>query len=136
MKDNKKKHLQELFIVASEWWGDVVLNPKQDNGDSMQSAFASGFSKLVPEVTKEQRDKFVNNLLNLMPVYWEQWEFMVDLIISIDYGVGGILKEANENVGINDLKFPMKTDMRITESKVEVSYGYCAEWKTIKEIKS
>lgn len=135
-KSRKPKPNLKLVRIGAKWWADVIYNgAKQDNGDVMQSAFAGAFTNMLESITKEQRDIFEENLYKTILDKWDEWYFESygGFMIIIDYGVGGVLKIAKEELEIDDLHFPMKTDMKISTEKVEVSYGYGAKWEEIKE---
>ena len=133
-KDNKKpKPNLDLIKAACEWWGDVIIDAKQDNGDSLQSFMKTSFASMTPPVTKEMRDTFVSNLYIAILEDWDQRyrSYSGGYEIHNDYGVDQILRKAVGDMSINDLKFPMKTDMIIGIDSVRVSYGYRAPWEVI-----
>lgn len=133
MNNNKPRPNLEMIKAACEWWGDVIVDAKQDNGDILQSNMKGLFSSMLPLVTKEMRDNFVSNLYEELVEDWNNryYEHRGGYLIELDYGVDPILKKAVRLLPISDLKFPMKTDMIIGLNSVAVSYGYGAPWKTI-----
>ena len=118
---------------AAEWWGDFILKPSHDNGDVMQSGFANALESLTDDVTKEDRDQFVENLIKNICDDWDKMYYIFDnrYPIIIDYSINGALKKSIKGLNINELKFPFKTNMYIYNDRVEVALGYGRKLKKI-----
>lgn len=127
------KPSEAMICAAADWWTRAIENPRFDNGDDsaqggMAIALAVLGNKPKAAVTLEKfRESFVARL---------KADFEANRaprIISVDYGPDSWLQEVAElagcGTGITD--WPWKTIMRLNDGRVEVSAGYCAEYKTI-----
>jgi hypothetical protein len=133
------KYTKEQIDKAVNWWGEVLKNPKYDNGDKSDSGELGMMLGMMArkEITHTDIEKFKDNLRKIM----EQKEpyGSANLDLSCDYYPCQELVEATKGTSIEDSNFPWKTDMIFKQefinhhliSKVLVSYGYSAPLEEI-----
>ena len=124
--------------TIAEWWGNHIDSiTHHDNGDLSFESFFAGLmaDSLNESVTESQREHFVEILTDkLMNAYAEEGHIN-SFYLESDYGPSEFLYNAAIEAGISPNNFPWKTSMNVDdydgETKVRVSYGYRAPWKTI-----
>lgn len=118
---------KEQIDVAVNWWGDVICNPKHDNGDdSRQGAMTSMLAAMATHtISEEQKDAFKEELVGLLkselPLHG----------LHCDYGADMTLSKAMEKANIPGTNAPWKTNMNFHGGGVTVRYGYGAESETL-----
>ena len=126
------KDIHEAAVVAARWWAErIVGNTRHDNGDTnLSSAFAMWMADAGQEKPSiAQIITFEAAVIRGIEEYPHQ-----DLVgLCCDYGPGGILHDAAEEAGINELNFPFKTNMFVAKDRVRVSAGYAQPYETIWE---
>lgn len=122
--------IEKAAKVASEWWANVVCNPKFDNGDDRQEGkLASAMAKMnVNLINQETKEKFQKTLEEKIISILKVREYME---LNCDYGPDINLMEVAKVCGINPLNFPWKTNMGISPDFVNVSYGYATPYEFI-----
>lgn len=126
------KEIHEAAVVAAEWWAKEISGyTRHDNGDSsLSSSFAMLLADIGQEApNEEQVETFKAAVIKGIEEYPHQDLVGVDL--CCDYGPGGILHDAAEEAGINELNFPFKTNMFVAKDRVRVSAGYAQPYETI-----
>ena len=122
----------EAAEVAARWWAErIVGNTRHDNGDTnLSRAFAMLMADAGQEtLSRAQIETFEAAVIRGIEEFPHQ-----DLVgLHCDYGPGGILHDAAEEAGINELNFPFKTNMFVAKDRVRVSDGYAHPWETIWE---
>lgn len=127
------KDIHEAAEVAARWWAErIVGNTRHDNGDTnLSSAFAMWMADAGQETpSRAQIETFEAALIRGIE---ELARCMGDVPLFCDYGPGGILHNAAEESGINELNFPFKTGMFVSPDQVRVSAGYAQPYETIWE---
>ena len=125
--------IHEAAVVAAAWWaGKIGGNTRHGNGDtSLSSAFAMWMADAGQETpSSEQINAFKTALIRGIE---ELALRMREVPLFCDYGPGGILHNAAEEAGINELNFPFKTGMFVSPDQVRVSDGYAQPWESIWE---
>jgi hypothetical protein len=143
--------LPEVWAAAN-WWGDRLSRREaQDNGDKVQSAFATWAASTAMPLSTEEREKFVEALSYKLqdrcltpkdydPRPWrpEQPNWGSALrCVGVDYHPAAVLEEAAEAaLGADRTRelsplWPIKTLMWIDPGVVRVQHGYGAERKDI-----
>ncbi len=124
----------EYVKVAANWWANIIVNPKFDNGDDSN---ADGMAFLLTmmvnsksSISKEQIDIFRKELADII-VEQMKSSRNGECNLDVDYEPDMLLHEAAHKAGIDDMGFPWKTSMVISKDKVSVSVGYAADWKTL-----
>lgn len=128
------KEIHEAAVVAARWWAErIVGNTRHDNGDTnLSSSFAMWMADAGQETpNRAQIETFEAAVIRGIEEYPHQDLVGVDL--CCDYGPGGILHDAAEEAGINELNFPFKTNMFVAKDRVRVSAGYAQPYETIWE---
>ena len=117
------KLTKEQIGIAVEWWGNVICNPKHDNGDkSEQGVMATMLATMATtKITDEQKQIFGKELILLLEM---ESQFNG---LHCDYGPDIILRKAMEKAEINSTNAPWKTNMNFQDGQVTVRYGYGAE---------
>lgn len=138
----------EAAKVAADWWYNVLHNPKFDNGDGFQSAFAdvmyiASQPRMQQAITPERLAAFRDNLeetLNTILAKNDKFypgNVQYAFILRVDYHADRDLYNAAVKAGIPEhtaggiLMWPCKTTMRIKTNEVAVRYGYGAEEQVI-----
>lgn len=116
----------EMAEVAAGWWTNKIDGFHiHDNGDiSQASQLACGLADiLMKPVSNELAENFKQHLKKkLLEVDMEN-EFS-RFWLGVDYSPCRILKEAADEVGVDENNFPFKTDMFIEMHRIVVSAGY------------
>jgi BTG family protein len=124
---------------AAAWWANKLREePRQDNGDPLQSAFATAAALTRRRPNEEQIQRFEAKLAELIAL---QPGFQPDMWdpnnptragayrgLHVDYHPPEEMVEAAEAAGIRDidLLLPIKTNMFIDPGSVRVGCGYKA----------
>lgn len=136
--------------VGAEWWANFLREPDSvtwDNGDPVQSAFAS----VVRDKHSAHQEPFdpdkVDEFEELVAegiqgrIDQQTWDYdqpyMGNRHIRCDYHAHPILASAADEVGIeisSMTTFPAKTGMWVDPGHVQVSVGYQAGRETVWEI--
>lgn len=122
----------EMINVAVDWWANKLQNVHHDNGDPT-SALAMMMADLYvmkKQITEEQIDTFKKNLKSNISNILEHCS-LKEIWIDCDYAPDDILSVAAVSAGIDPLRFPFKTGMRISKTEVKVSDGYAQPYVTI-----
>jgi hypothetical protein len=125
----------EVIRKAVDWWADKLIACKNSGLSSEERSdpanrgyqMAEALMALTkPKVSQEQIDKFKNELTRVLENYKPH-------SLMVDYNPDGWLTQSLEAAGISsDMGvLPIKTRMHIEADKVEVSYGYGAEYVAI-----
>lgn len=113
----------EIATIVADWWADVIVNPKFDNGEI---GFATALARYATkEVSERQLTKF-KGLLG---------QYVVDeiaklttpdatFVLSCDYGPDKTLYHFAAECLISDNNFPWKTTMWVGRDFCQVRYGY------------
>lgn len=131
-------NIEKIAQLASDWWTNVVTQPKFDNGDkSAEGMFTSAIASLsvrniagsdVANFNKELYNHILNRLKDVTDVS--------SIIYSCDYGPDRYLRDIAEKNNIPINNFPWKTTMWIYNDACLVKYGYDAEINYIYESES
>lgn len=124
--------MRKAAEVASQWWSEVVGNPKFDNGDNSVVGLLVNASNTsnVEFVTEEQVVRFRECLAQLVDAEFEKG---LACILTVDYSPNLHLQKAAKECGISQNNFPHKTTMWVYEGYVSVSYGYGADEEILYE---
>ena len=120
----------EQIEKAINWWGEVITNPKFDNGDKSSNGLlclalaSSAQDKMAPN--KEKIEKFKINLRKALEMEKAN-DYMHFHGLHTDYDPDEILADSASKAGISDMNFPWKTHMWFRDGKVTVAYGYAAQ---------
>lgn len=120
---------REVAIKAAKWWGDRLrgnthhTNGSDDEGSKMAGILADMMSGLVSNDTITRFEEILVD-----KILAEKSEY-VDLYC--DYHPDPLLFEAAKEAGINDMAFPWKTGVKISNGKVRVSDGYATGFTEI-----
>lgn len=127
--------IDKIVDLATNWWMEIIQDPKFDNGDTSQTgALSMMLSKmLVKDTNQEQLNKFKSLLQTKI---YENLAYDKDYILSVDYGPCRDLYEVAQESGISENNFPCKTDMWIGKDHLIVSYGYRAPLQVLYANKS
>lgn len=126
------KTINEITEIAANWWGDVICNPKFDNGDSGSTGGLGMMLALMntKPVENETKQKFIKELqeriIKQLQIEIDKGYGRKQMIISVDYHPDQILNDCAIIAGINSNNFPWKTTMWISTNVVCVRYGYSA----------
>lgn len=122
--------------AAVDWWANVIMDPKQDNGDYLQSSMLSFISRGIKRPSNKEIEIFKVSLKKAITEFWREYNIKwnkfdptlgsYDRCISVDYRPCSILARAAKEAGISENLFPCKTSMWIDPGSVKVSYGYRA----------
>lgn len=122
--------MNDAVKAAAKWWADTLrVAPSHDNGadDPLPSMLARTLAS-GSKPSETQAQKFENVLFSLL------MKERLPAFLTVDYGPQGLLLEACDAAGGEDYieaYLPWKTNMNVSQDKVEVSSGYGAPWKTI-----
>jgi hypothetical protein len=124
---------------AAAWWANKLREePRHDNGDDFQSAFATMVARQRPRPTEEQIQRFeekLTELIALQPGFGPDMWDPKDPIragayrgLYVDYHPTEEMVKAAEAAGIKgiSLLLPIKTSMSINPGSVRVGCGYKA----------
>lgn len=128
--------------AAAMWWSNVLKDPKFDNGGTGRAGALTqllagmaasrnlddpdayeAFAKYLAEAVDKKLDEAAPGS------YDEKYGVGLD----VDYHPDQLLSECAERAHL-DIMFggwPCKTHMTVTKTRVKVSYGYRAEYRTI-----
>lgn len=120
------KSVKEIAMIAAEWWGEQVCNPKFDNGDtSLAGAFGSLLAGAsAKKITEQQKSEFVTVLADYIEKELNEGKRP---FLDNDYAPSRPLREAAEAAGISPNNFPWKTTVWLDKDHVAVSLGYRAK---------
>jgi len=123
----KEKLSNKQINVAIKWWGDVICNPKHDNGDdSTQGVMTSVLAvRATQEISEKQKDAFKEELAGLLKNESSFHGF------HCEYGADTTLSKAMQKANIPEMNAPWKTNMNFHDGGVTVRYGYGAESETL-----
>ncbi|MBO6232953.1 MAG: hypothetical protein J6I85_07070 [Clostridia bacterium] len=125
----------ENIKIASNWWAHVLMNPIFKNGDDI--ADMAGLLVMIVNsksaITQEQITTFkvalADEITNALKSSRNG-----EIYVSVDYHPDIVLATAAEKAGIDDdMGFPWKTTMKISNESIAVSVGYAAPWKVLWE---
>jgi hypothetical protein len=131
--------------TAAKWWANHLRGPvEMDNGDALQSSFASMFSSRNKPLTKEQIATFEIELAKEIKLYIEdsfneavaegnpRWGSGIR-VIAVDYHPMKLMKEAACRAGfdLGMTRLPIKTCMWINPGEVSVACGYGSDQVTL-----
>lgn len=131
--------MQEVILqtakVASEWWGNVLVNPRFNSGDdSIGGLFAmTSAMSFTADVTIEQKEAFIALLSDKIS---KEIKDGYGLNLDVDYAPCQILCESAKEAGIKTANFPWKTIMHIEIGFVSVRYGYGASSQVLIDMRS
>lgn len=116
---------------AVAWWNKTLNNPKFDNGDSTVSgALVSSMAKMLSMSSPPKDESFVSFSRYLYEGIINKIDTKTnEVILSVDYGPEGLLREAAEYSSLPTTSFPYKTVMWIRKDEVMYRYGYGAPIK-------
>lgn len=124
---------EDLINAAADWWVKAIERPKFDNGDPSPTGGMATVLAMLANRPKgnAELEKFRESFVTRLKADFEADR--APRLIGVDYGPCGWLCEVADQAGcatrITD--WPWKTNMHISDGKVEVSAGYGAEYKTI-----
>ena len=125
------KLTKQQIEKAVNWWGEVLKNPKYDNGDNSGNGILTKVLTLKRQDNVSNKDirKFQDNLRRIL----EQDECDYhSFILTCDYTPNKNLRNATKGTNINETDFPWKTTMVFRKGgKVLVRYGYSSPWKEL-----
>lgn len=121
-----KKNIHEIAKLASEWWADAVINPKQDNGDSGLGGlfFMMTLQSNAKPISDETKQRFIQELAQLIE---EELHMRSHVMLDVDYSPCHMLSEAATKAELPMTNFPVKTLMSVTDNMVSVRHGYGAK---------
>lgn len=117
------KTINEIALMAANWWADKVIAPKFDNGEQSGTGFMikAMAELLVEPVTENQRELFVSYLSKEIEVKLSENK---RVILSVDYHPDLLLADAATFAEISLDNFPWKSCMWISKNHISVCYGY------------
>lgn len=126
-------NIEKISNIAAEWWADVIVNPKMDNGDnSREGAIGNILQRmLVKPIEEDKRNQFKKNLKDYIFEKLYDYSDIQRLYLDVDYGPCAILAQLAEYSDISENNFPIKTTMAISKHHIEVSYGYGSPYKIL-----
>lgn len=115
--------------VAVDWWTNVIINPKIDNGIGLSNKSFALAVNLSRSYTKEEiktfKESLADNIVKLM-------EKNKKCKLSVSHCPCHALAIAGEKIGIdNMIGYPWMTYMKISENEIAISEGYEAEYETL-----
>lgn len=127
--------MKKEIEAAVQWWCEILSEePKQDNGDALQSIFITLNSRGAKTPDEEQVKQFGDILFNLLyhdfNINWDEKCPMRGSglrCLSVDYAPEGHLETAARKAGIDERRFPVKTIMWIDPGSITVAVGYGAK---------
>jgi hypothetical protein len=139
VRDRRRETLRESVKVAARWWADQLRGKvEQDNGDALQSAFATRAAGLIRPLDPLQIDLFEVDLAQKLDAALDEEERRrrygePHLVFGTDYGPDPMMAEVCEELEIRQtmLRFPFKTVMWLYPECVKVACGYRAPIETI-----
>lgn len=125
-----KKTINDVAKIASEWWANVLIDPKFDNGEvNLATVLTIADTKDISEGQLEKFKKAVNDYIREELVKLNQAD--ATIILSCDYGPDSTLRHFANQCLIYENNFPWKTTMWIGQDFCTVKYGYSADIKYI-----
>lgn len=125
----------EYYEVAAKWWAEKVVNAGPANFNNGDESQAGGIAMILASIfamenapNKEAIEAFDKELAKVIK---NKVEEKGSLMLDCDYAPDAILSSVATQTGVNPSGFPWKTTMDIRPDKVEVSFGYGTDWKTI-----
>ena len=125
------KLTKQQIEKAVSWWGEVLKNPKYDNGDDSEAGIVNSALAYNWRTEPSNKDikKFKSNLTKILE---EDRCSLHSFALTCDYHPCKDLLEATKGTRLNEGNFPWKTEMIFREGgKVLVSYGYGSPWKEL-----
>lgn len=128
-KELAKRVAQE----ASNWWADVITNPKFDIGaDNVEAMYAEALATLkVRPVTGTNISNFREELYHNIMSRIDSLNDNMSIIYDVDYAPDRNLREIAGHCNIPESNFPLKTTMWVYKDAVVVRYGYRANLEYI-----
>lgn len=122
----------EMLNVAVDWWANKLQNVHHDNGDRAcaLAMMMADMCAMKNNITAEQIDTFKKNLKSNISNNLEHCS-LKEIWLDCDYAPDEILSVAAVSAGIDPIRFPFKTGMRISETEVKVSDGYAQPYVVI-----
>lgn len=121
----------ENIKAAVNWWANAILAPKLDNGEELNPLLMMLVGSSRKNYTKEDIKLFKDTLAEGIQKEMESSGGR-GCYICVDYNPCRILAEAGEKIGVDSMTgYPWKTNMEVSDTRVVVSAGYGAEYKTI-----
>lgn len=142
MKYEIRKREETFEMVAkkaAQWWGEIIVDPKQDNGAGDLGNFIANKMKesMNQPVTPEEKELFIKILSAIIESHLKYQERRID--IANDYGCHPFLKIALKYSGIGLENFPIKTwliienNMGDHEIKMVAKYTYNGKMENLLE---
>ena len=123
----EKQKLDKICSIASEWWSEVIKNPKMDNGDDSEGGRLTTMllHLATSETSEKQRNEFKQGLYNQIRPKVENLETDISTFwLNVDYSPCENLARCAEQCNISLNNFPVKTSIKLTKHCVLVKYGY------------
>ena len=126
---HKRREIFEMVAKkAAQWWGDIIVDPEQDNGAGDLGNFIANKLKksMNQHVTSEQKELFINIFAAIIESHLYSYGRRID--VANDYGCSPFLKVAFKYSGIPSENFPIKTwliiEHNIGESEIKMIAKY------------
>lgn len=126
--ETSKEDFPDYISVAVDWWANAIVSPNFSNGMLPVYMFVS-FVNSIKKFSKKEINRFKKTLAKEIA---KSLKVRKICELSVDCHPCLSLAVAGNKIGVSPfLGYPLKTTMRISETKVEVSIGDGAEYKTL-----